>query len=232
MPSINPYKTLGVSKNSSQEAIKAAYYALALKHHPDRNNGNKKSEEQFKRIAHAYELISQAKPKPTQRKKPYKPDKLFYIVAAGITIDIIILINMSITFLLIISHSVSLLSQYAQYSFWGTYHEQNVYFLIGTIASLVFLLIAKNVYHLFAGHDSYYAMWQDFIKDFRTMFAPITFGIFLVFIGYSDLTMRFGAGHAGPRLSRVTHGSSHIQQNRSRPLIGGSTRKCFPSSRR
>jgi molecular chaperone DnaJ len=54
----DPYETLGVAKDASQDEIKAAYRRLARKHHPDLNPGNKaESEEQFKLIGTAYEAI-------------------------------------------------------------------------------------------------------------------------------------------------------------------------------
>jgi molecular chaperone DnaJ len=54
------YETLGVAKNASDEDIKKAYRKLAMKHHPDRNQGDgaKKSEEQFKEAKEAYEMLS------------------------------------------------------------------------------------------------------------------------------------------------------------------------------
>ena len=52
------YETLGVARNSSDGDIKAAYRKLAMKHHPDRNPGNKESEEKFKEISEAYEILS------------------------------------------------------------------------------------------------------------------------------------------------------------------------------
>ena len=52
------YKLLGVEKNASPEEIKKAYRKLALKHHPDRNKGNKEAEEQFKKISEAYAVLS------------------------------------------------------------------------------------------------------------------------------------------------------------------------------
>ena len=52
------YNVLGVQKNSSPEQIKAAYRKLAVKHHPDKNSGNKSSEEKFKEASEAYHVLS------------------------------------------------------------------------------------------------------------------------------------------------------------------------------
>ena len=52
------YKTLGVQKNSSDAEIKKAYRKLAMKYHPDRNPGDKTSEEKFKEAKEAYEVLS------------------------------------------------------------------------------------------------------------------------------------------------------------------------------
>ena len=56
------YDTLGVAKNASAEDIKKAYRKLAMKHHPDRNqgDGHKASEEKFKDGKEAYEMLSDA----------------------------------------------------------------------------------------------------------------------------------------------------------------------------
>ena len=52
------YDVLGVQKNSSPEQIKAAYRKLAVKHHPDKNSGDKTSEEKFKEASEAYHILS------------------------------------------------------------------------------------------------------------------------------------------------------------------------------
>jgi len=51
------YKILGVDKKASQDDIKKAYRKLAMKHHPDRNPGNKSAEDKFKEINEAYEVL-------------------------------------------------------------------------------------------------------------------------------------------------------------------------------
>ncbi len=54
------YEILGVSKTASAEEIKKAYRKVAMQHHPDRNPGDKASEEKFKEAAEAYEILSDA----------------------------------------------------------------------------------------------------------------------------------------------------------------------------
>jgi molecular chaperone DnaJ len=52
------YEVLGVGRDAGLQAIKSAYRKLALEHHPDRNPGNKQSEEHFKEAAEAYSILS------------------------------------------------------------------------------------------------------------------------------------------------------------------------------
>ncbi|MDR0549587.1 MAG: molecular chaperone DnaJ [Deltaproteobacteria bacterium] len=52
------YTILGVAKDAAPETIKKAYRALALKYHPDRNQGDAEAEERFKEAAEAYEVLS------------------------------------------------------------------------------------------------------------------------------------------------------------------------------
>ena len=52
------YEVLGVIKSASSEEIKKAYRKLALKHHPDRNKGDKAAESKFKEASEAYHVLS------------------------------------------------------------------------------------------------------------------------------------------------------------------------------
>ncbi|MDR1460712.1 MAG: molecular chaperone DnaJ [Campylobacteraceae bacterium] len=52
------YEILEVDRSADNETIKKAYRKLALKYHPDRNQGDKKAEEKFKQINEAYQVLS------------------------------------------------------------------------------------------------------------------------------------------------------------------------------
>lgn len=51
------YDILGVGRNASDDEIKKSYRKLAMKHHPDRNQGNAESEKKFKEAGGAYEIL-------------------------------------------------------------------------------------------------------------------------------------------------------------------------------
>jgi len=57
------YDILGVTKKSTPEEIKKAYRSLAMKYHPDRNQGDKTAEGKFKEASEAYQVLSDAKKK-------------------------------------------------------------------------------------------------------------------------------------------------------------------------
>ncbi|HEX6214225.1 MAG TPA: molecular chaperone DnaJ [Vicinamibacterales bacterium] len=52
------YEVLEVGRTAKDQEIKSSYRKLALKHHPDRNPGDKKAEEKFKEAAEAYAILS------------------------------------------------------------------------------------------------------------------------------------------------------------------------------
>lgn len=51
------YSSLGVARDATDEEIKKAYRRLAMRYHPDRNDGAKEAEEQFKAITEAYDVL-------------------------------------------------------------------------------------------------------------------------------------------------------------------------------
>ncbi len=52
------YHVLGIERSATPEEIKKAYRKLAVKHHPDKNPGDKSAEEKFKELGEAYEVLS------------------------------------------------------------------------------------------------------------------------------------------------------------------------------
>ncbi len=51
------YERLGISRDATTEEIKRAYRKLALKYHPDRNEGSREAESRFKEVTEAYEVL-------------------------------------------------------------------------------------------------------------------------------------------------------------------------------
>jgi molecular chaperone DnaJ len=66
------YKALGVDKKASEKEIKDAYRKLARKYHPDANQGDKSSEDKFKEVSEAYEVLSNA-----EKRKEYDSGGMF-----------------------------------------------------------------------------------------------------------------------------------------------------------
>ena len=52
------YEVLGVAREASDDDIRKAYRQAALKHHPDRNQGNPEAEAKFKEATEAYTILS------------------------------------------------------------------------------------------------------------------------------------------------------------------------------
>jgi len=57
------YETLGVKREANADDIRKAYRKLARKHHPDLNPGDKASEDRFKKVQEAYDILSDPKKK-------------------------------------------------------------------------------------------------------------------------------------------------------------------------
>src|SRR6187402_3910345 len=70
------YQTLGVKKDAKADEIKKAYRRLARKHHPDVNPNDKASEEKFKEVQEAYDILSDEKKRKVFDRFGYYNDNL------------------------------------------------------------------------------------------------------------------------------------------------------------
>ena len=66
MPKKDYYDILGINKKATPEEIKKAYRTLAMKYHPDRNQGDKTAESKFKEASEAYQVLSDPKKKSSK----------------------------------------------------------------------------------------------------------------------------------------------------------------------
>src|ERR1700726_3650748 len=55
------YETIGVSRDAKEDDIRKNYRKLARKYHPDLNPGDKSSEDRFKNVQEAYDILSDSK---------------------------------------------------------------------------------------------------------------------------------------------------------------------------
>ena len=58
MASRDYYEVLGLQKGASDDEIKRAFRKLAIKYHPDKNQGDTEAEQKFKEINEAYQVLS------------------------------------------------------------------------------------------------------------------------------------------------------------------------------
>lgn len=70
------YQTLGVKKDAKADEIKKAYRRLARKHHPDVNPNDKASEDKFKEVQEAYDVLSDEKKRKVFDRFGYYNDNL------------------------------------------------------------------------------------------------------------------------------------------------------------
>src|SRR5207237_2337661 len=70
------YQTLGVKKDAKADEIKKAYRRMARKYHPDVNPGDKASEDRFKQVQEAYDVLSDEKKRKVFDRFGYYADNL------------------------------------------------------------------------------------------------------------------------------------------------------------
>lgn len=72
------YSVLGVAKTASADEIKKAYRKLAFKYHPDRNSGDARAEEMFKKINEAYSVLGDEEKRRMYDSPSFTDSQTFY----------------------------------------------------------------------------------------------------------------------------------------------------------
>src|ERR1700684_2949857 len=77
------YETLGVPRTATADDIRKAYRKLARKYHPDLNPGDKSSEDRFKNVQEAYDVLSDPKKRPMYDQYGFYSENGFTGAATG-----------------------------------------------------------------------------------------------------------------------------------------------------
>ena len=85
------YDILGVTKKATPEEIKKAYRSLAMKYHPDRNQGDKTAEAKFKEASEAYQVLSDPK-----KKSSYDNLDILHLKVGLVALEVLILAVLSL----------------------------------------------------------------------------------------------------------------------------------------
>ena len=85
----NYYSTLGLTPDSSAEEIKKVYRKLAMQYHPDRNGGNRESEERLKEINEAYQILGDEEKRRRYDLQYRQPFKNYVFYEAGVDDDLV-----------------------------------------------------------------------------------------------------------------------------------------------
>ena len=83
------HDVLGVSASATDDEIKKAYRKLAMKYHPDRNQGDKDSEEKFKEVQSAYDVLTgKSQPEMDQPRGWSNARSMTTVFQTGVTVTI------------------------------------------------------------------------------------------------------------------------------------------------
>ena len=91
MPKKDYYDILGINKKATPEEIKKAYRTLAMKYHPDRNQGDKAAEGKFKEASEAYQVLSDPKKNP-----PTINLDILHLKVALVALEVLILVVLNL----------------------------------------------------------------------------------------------------------------------------------------